>query len=57
MILKGIKSGKKIMINFRVLKEEREKIVSNAKKYAGGNLTAWLIHSAINYIPKKKEME
>ena len=55
--LKIKKDSNKVLVNFRVTKGELEEIKALAKKYAGGNLTAWLKYTAINYKPKKSEVE
>ena len=55
--LKIKKESSKVLVNFRVTKDELEEIKSLAKKYAGGNMTAWLKYTAINYKPKKSEVE
>ena len=55
--IKNKKESEKTNVNFRVTKDELDKIKKLAKKYAGGNLTAWLKYTAINYKPKKSEIE
>jgi hypothetical protein len=42
--------------NFKATDSQMKKIVRNAKKFANGNLSAWLRHAASNYKPKKSEM-
>lgn len=36
-------------LGFKVDGPERAKIKANANKYAGGNVSAWLVHSAIHH--------
>ena len=55
--IKNKRESEKTNVNFRATKDELDKIKKLAKKYAGGNLTAWLKYTAINYKPKKSELE
>lgn len=44
-------------IEIRVTEKEKNRIIFLSKQYAGGNLTIWLVHGALNaprqYLVKK----
>lgn len=44
-------------IRLRVTEKEKNRIKILAKLYAGGNLTAWMIHGALNAPRKKLPLE
>jgi hypothetical protein len=44
------------LINFKAAGKDHKKIALLAKKHAGGNMSAWLRHAALNYRPKKNEI-
>lgn len=46
----------KTLLNLKVSGKDRSHLLTLAKKYAGGNLSAWLRHSALNYKPGKTEV-
>lgn len=43
--------------NFKAKPSEFKTIEANAKKYAGGNVSHWIRHSAMNYVPLKKDLK
>lgn len=45
---RGVAKGKGTM-GFHVFGDERAKIKAKAKKLAGGNVSAWVRHAALNY--------
>jgi hypothetical protein len=52
---KIVKNGLKI-VNLKVNGKDRKAINALAKKYAKGNLSAWLRHAGLRYAPKKSEV-
>ena len=55
MIVK--KEGDLKLVNFRATQEDIKIIKKMAKKYAKGNVSAWLRYVAMNYKPTKKELK
>jgi hypothetical protein len=47
------KSKRLPLVNFKAASKDHKKIAALAKKYAGGNTSAWLRHAALNYRPAK----
>jgi len=56
-ILRQISNAKKTLMNFKIVDSDRKKIVENAHKYTGGNISAWIKYASINYKPKKDELD
>lgn len=52
---KQIKKSKLKIVNLKVGSKDRKALMLKAKKYAGGNLSAWFRHTGLKYIPKKNE--
>lgn len=54
---KAAVSRKKLpLVNFKASSKDQKKIRANAKKYAGGNFSAWMRHASLNYRPGKHEV-
>ena len=49
--------GKKIVKTYRATKGQLKRLQELANQYTNGNVTAWLLYCALNYKPKKKELE
>lgn len=49
-----IEKPKRKLVNFKVLEDDLEQIRKNAKRYAGGNLSLWLVSAGLSYRPKAK---
>lgn len=50
------KSGSQLkIVNLKVGSKDRAALNAMAKKYAKGNLSAWLRHAGLRYVPKKAE--
>lgn len=43
------------VINLKVTSRDRKRLEQNAKRYADGNLSAWLRYVGMQYTPKKGE--
>lgn len=41
------------IVNVKVKEGARKRLQANARKYAKGNLSAWLRHAGLRYVPKK----
>ena len=41
----------------RCKKTEKNKIKRKANLYCEGNVSEWLIHASINYLPNKEDLE
>lgn len=41
------------LLNLKVSGKDRKVLNAKAKKYAGGNLSAWLRYAGSNYVPPK----
>lgn len=41
------------LMNLKVSGKDHKLLVARAKKYAGGNLSAWLRYAGSNYVPPK----
>lgn len=48
------KKEKLPVINLKITSADRKAILANAKRYAKGNLSAWLRAAGLEYIPPKK---
>lgn len=49
-------SGSKLsVVNVKISKKDRAALVANAKRFAKGNLSAWIRHAGRVYTPKKGE--
>lgn len=46
---------KQTIINFRITKEEEQKLLKLAHKYTEGNLSAWIRYAGLHHVPKKKK--
>jgi len=47
-------SGKDLtLLNLKISSKDRRRLVAMAKKYAGGNLSAWLRFAGAHYVPPK----
>ncbi len=42
-------------INLKTTRSERAELLVNARKYADGNLSAWIRHAGLKYRPAKGE--
>jgi hypothetical protein len=50
------KSGSQLkIVNMKVGSKDRAALNAMAKKHAKGNLSAWLRHAGLKYVPKKGE--
>jgi hypothetical protein len=54
--VKKSKARKTEIVNLKVTSQERGVLNALAKKHAGGNISAWLRHSGLNYRPGKTEI-
>lgn len=45
------KKEKLTLINIKVSEKDRKRLMIQAKRYAEGNLSAWLRYAGINYVP------
>lgn len=43
------------IVNVKMTPADRRRLIANAKKWAGGNVSAWLRHAGKVYIPKRGE--
>ena len=43
------------IVNLKVSSKDRSGLVKNAKRYAGGNLSAWLRYAGLHFTPAKSE--
>lgn len=51
------KSGSKLKItNLKLGGKDRAALKDKAKKFSKGNLSAWLRHAGLKYVPKKGEV-
>ena len=57
MKLKKKKSKKDFYFGFRCSEEEYNKILGKINLYAEGNQTHYLIYAALNFMPKKEDLE
>lgn len=57
MRLKKNKKNKSELIAARVSVEELNKIKTKANIYAEGNISQWIVYSALNCKPKKTDLE
>lgn len=48
--------AKAILVPIRIPKVQLMKLKAQAKKHAQGNLSAWLRHAGLRYIPKRGEV-
>lgn len=49
-------SGSKLgVVNVKMSNADRKRMIANAKRFAKGNLSAWLRHAGKVYTPKKGE--
>lgn len=44
------------LINLKVPNADLALIAKKAKKFAGGNVSLWLRHAGINYVPRSKDL-
>lgn len=57
VVLKALAKNEKVkLVNFKAKDSELRIMEKNAKKYAGGNVSHWIRHSAMNYVPSKKDL-
>jgi hypothetical protein len=47
---------KSVIFNIKVSPLERKRLIMQAKKYANGNLSAWLRYAGTYYRPSKTEL-
>ena len=52
VVKKAKRASSEALINFRAPKEERRVFQANAKKFAKGNMSAWLRYAGANFTPK-----
>lgn len=50
------RTDRTVPINLLVTKEELAEIRSNAKKFAGGNVSAWIRYAARKLLPRKEDL-
>lgn len=55
--MKKRKKPKLVLINIKVTEEARLTLVKLAKRYAHGNLSAWLRMAGSQYIPRIRKIE
>lgn len=55
-ILKHIKKETRQWWGIRVSKDEKARITRMADRYAGGNVSEWTRHAALNYKPSEKDL-
>jgi len=51
------KKPKPPLITFKATDEEKKAMEALAKKYARGNLSHWLRHAALHYVPSQKHLD
>lgn len=56
LVLKSLKKDALTLMNLKVNEEDRKTLDARAKKFAKGNLSAWLRHAGKYYVPKKSEL-
>lgn len=44
------------LINMKILEKDLKVLIARAKKYTDGNLSLWLRHAGLHYIPKRKDL-
>ena len=44
-------------VYLRLSEREKKELQNLANQYTNGNVNAWLLYCALNYKPKKKELE
>lgn len=44
------------MMNVKLTEDEFSRIFSNARKFAGGNISAWVRYAAMNLAPKQGDL-
>lgn len=53
-VKKAVKTSKaRHLVNFKIDNAEQKLLMQRAKKYAKGNLSAWLRHAGSKYVPPK----
>ena len=55
--LKSLIVEKRKLYNFKVLDEELAVIEKKAKKFARGNISAWVRYASMNHVPKEMELK
>lgn len=43
------------VVNVKMSEADRKSLIAHAKRFAEGNLSAWLRHAGRRYVPKKGE--
>lgn len=54
--LKVVSTANTILVPIRIPKLQLKKLKGQAKRYAKGNLSAWLRHTGLRYRPKRGEI-
>lgn len=44
------------LLNIKTSTRDRKRLIINARKYAGGNLSLWLRHAGTKYVPRKSDV-
>jgi len=47
---------KRSIFNIKMSKKESDKMKANAKKFAGGNCSAWIRYACMNFVPTQAEL-
>ncbi len=53
---KRIKRPTRKLVNFKALPREIKVLHENAKRYAGGNVSLWILTAGLKYKPKGKDL-
>lgn len=56
-MIKALKKEPKKLFSIRIKKEDIVLLKDKAKRYAGGNVSDWIIYASKNYTPKKCELD
>ncbi len=49
-------TGRLKIVNLRMNDKDRAMLLKRAKQFAKGNLSAWVRHAGLKYVPKKDEL-
>lgn len=47
---------KPTLVNFKVSKRDLRVLIARARKFAGGNISLWLRHAGMYYVPRRKDL-
>lgn len=56
MLKSLVRNNKKVLINVKVTPDEERRIRANAKRFAKGNLSAWLRWASMKHRPSPSEL-